>query len=169
MAREIPLTKGLVALVDDDDFDWLSQYQWRPLGSPDRSRGVVAVAVIDGVRVRMHRLILGVGPNEQVDHFNHETLDNRRANLRACNAQQNACNRRLRLDSKTGYKGVFPCRGRFRSVITVNREPITLGTFDRAIEGAVAYDRAAIRQHGAFAKLNFSADRDWIFPFGTAA
>src|SRR4030067_2579990 len=94
--KKIPLSRGMVTLVDDLDYEWLSQWKWyaarggatfyagRSLPRSAEGRGAVW----------MHRLILSVPPGIDVDHRNGNGLDNRRINLRSCNRSQNACNMR---------------------------------------------------------------------------
>lgn len=160
--REIPLTKGLVALVDTEDFDLLSPYSWRADGSDDRRRGLYAVADIDGRTVRMHRLIAGAQPGQRVDHRNHDGLDNRRRNLRLCTNQQNARNRRPNTVSQSGMKGVSVSRGRYQVSICIDGKAQYLGLFADRYLAALAYDDAAAAHFGDFARLNFDRCRDWI-------
>lgn len=103
--KSIPLTKGKVALVDDCDYHWLSQLTWHYT-----KRGYAAADMFGGrkgrVRVYMHRLILMAMDTATVDHRNHDTIDNRRKNLRhATLTQQNANRRKFKGSSK--YKGVY--------------------------------------------------------------
>jgi len=91
----IELTRGLVTIVDAEDFAWLSQWRWHAQG---RDRWIYAVrSFIDlsgkpGL-VLMHREIAGTGRGQSTDHINGDTLDNRRANLRTCSHSENMCNR----------------------------------------------------------------------------
>lgn len=111
----------------------------------------------------MHRVIMGAGAGEVVDHVNGDPSDNRRANLRFCTAQENARNRRPH--SGREFKGVTPRMGRYRACILVNGKQVSLGGYETAIEAALAYDRAAASHHGEFARLNFDPARDWLFPY----
>lgn len=165
MTREIPLTRGFVALVDSADYEWLSKFKWRA-SSGDRKRAyAIRVQVSKGVSTTfaMHRLIAGVGDDQVTDHINGDTLDNRRANLRACTQQQNSFNRSYPA-GPSGYKGVSKDGARWRAYIVVDRKHRALGGFASPLRAALAYDDAAKNLHGEFANLNFSADRDWIFP-----
>lgn len=138
---EIPLTGGEIALVDVDDWPLVSCYHWCA------SRGrwgtyVVANTVANGRRtmVKLHRLILGAEPGQQVDHRNHNGLDNRRANLRVATPSQNAANNRP-TTGRSGYKGVgwHKARGKWRAYITVDRQTRHLGLFEDPWEAAQAY------------------------------
>lgn len=159
--REIALTNGGFALVDDADFDWLSQYKW--------SRKVYAPTRIYAIRqegtwkygtkrmVRMHRQILGLpcGRYPEVDHRNLNGLDNQRHNIRICTRPQNLANRRIQPNNTSGYKGVF-CRkeGVHRWYAKVG-EIYGGRMFRTAEEAARRYDEMALQYYGEFAKLNF--------------
>lgn len=103
---------------------------------------------------RLHRMIAewaGLGTTHQIDHKNHNKLDCRRRNLRRATHSQQQCNRGLRKDNTSGYKGVSKNHKRYMAAI--NKRYI--GTFSTAKEAARAYDKAARRLHGSFARLNF--------------
>lgn len=108
---------------------------------------------------RLHRLIMGVTGRRIVDHRHGDRRDLRKQNLRVCLLKQN--NRNLaktkRANTTSEYKGVslHAQTKRWRVRIYFNRRCIELGLFDCPIEAAKIYDRAAIRYHGEFARLNF--------------
>lgn len=162
MTREITLTQGYVALVDDEDFDRLSQWKWHVSGAP-RSPYAARWAA-RGKQVWMHLLVAGVEPGEKADHKNRNTMDNRRENLRPCTHQQNMRNRSSAAMSRGEYKGVVAHGSGFRAQIFAGNCRIGLGVFRTDIEAAVAYDRAALEHHGEFALFNFDPKRDWILP-----
>lgn len=86
--------------------------------------------------------------SEKVDHINRNGLDNRRENLRLLSNKQNARNRRTRIDSATGYRGVEKVRSKYRAHIGVDGQHIHLGMFDTP-EGAYrAFCEAADRYYG---------------------
>lgn len=153
MAREIPLTKGLVAIVDDGDFDWLNRWKWQ-IASRTYARRFETVHG-KRVAVAMHRQILSARAGELADHINGNPLDNRRANLRIATHGENSRNAKLRRDNAIGLKGVRTINGRWMARIHKDAESIYLGCFDTAVEAARAYDAAALRLHGEFARLNF--------------
>ncbi len=154
MTREIPLTKGLVAIVDDEDFLRVSTRKWHAYacGNGWRARATFAPPKRN---VLLHRFILGLSPQDSrtVDHINGDGLDCRRSNLRACAWADNNKNRRPRDGRK--FKGIFTLRGRFGARIAVDGTRFSLGVYATEIEAAIAYDAAARRYHGAFARLNF--------------
>jgi len=104
----------------------------------------------------MHRVIMNTPIHLEVDHVDHNTLNNQRYNLRNCSHCQNSKNQKSHKDSTSKYKGVFQKRpDRFQSHITQNGKIIHLGTYKTEEEAARAYDEAAKRLHGKFAYLNF--------------
>ena len=154
MTREIPLTKGRVTLVDDDLYPVLSRFHWSVDGSGYAQR---AVKTDRGWRpIRMHRDILGLVGSEMGDHRNLNKLDNRRENLRRCDARGNVRSRGLNCNNKTGYKGVHfnAARNCYQTYITVDYHHVYLGRYGTAKEGAEAYNEAARKYHGEFAKQN---------------
>ena len=156
--KEIILTKGQVALVDDADYEWLMQWKWHVHKS---GGGFYAVrAEWDGEKqhiVHMSRVILDAPRGKEVDHKNHCTLDNRRCNLRICTKSQNQHNQiKQKRSTSSVYKGVYWDRGgnRWQSRIKINGHSIYLGNFCSESEAALIYNDAAIKYHGEFAKLN---------------
>jgi hypothetical protein len=154
--KEIKLTKGMVTLVDEVDFDYLNQSKW----CVHRSHATFyAHRRLHGKLISMHRVILermGFKNFEQVDHINGNKLDNRRSNLRPATESQNQWNRTKLVNNKSGYKGVHwnKDRSKWRASIRFNRHLYHLGYFTDPIEAAKAYNDAAIEYHGEFAKLN---------------
>jgi hypothetical protein len=162
MTKEIKLTKGYVALVDDDDYEALSEYKWCAC---ENHKVVYALHCFrhnetgKNQMISMHRFIMGVPKKDYVvDHINHDGLDNRKENLRICNKQENAWNHKT-IESK--YKGVAYCywnkRKPFSSHIAKNSKLIHLGYFENQEDAAKAYDKKAVELFGEFACLNFPA------------
>lgn len=159
--REIPLTKGFVAMVDDEDFDLIAQVKWQAL--VDRNTVYARHNWRDKGTGRfgcdlMHRMILGAGPGTVVDHLDRNGLNNCRSNLRICTVSENNARRISMVGSLTGFRGVRHNGKAFAAKITFNRRHIHLGTFPTPELAAQAYDRAALDLHGPFACLNFSRD-----------
>jgi len=147
--REIPLTKGLVAIVDADDYERLSQWKWC-------IQGRYAVRSNKG-HMKMHRIILGIQNSKDllVDHINRNPLDNRKLNLRIADYSINGWNSKMQSNNTSGYRGVCSFKGKWQADIHVNMKLIYLGRYSNIIDAALAYDRAVIKYRGADAPLNF--------------
>jgi hypothetical protein len=102
-------------------------------------------------------LFHGRWPSEQVDHRNRKRRDNHIGNLREATGAQNSRNREPHQDKKTP-KGVTLHRGRYIARIRANGRNLHLGCFDTASEAATAYDLAALKHHGEFARINGAPD-----------
>jgi hypothetical protein len=98
------LIKGEEVLVDDADLPFASQHKWR-LQRIQKSK--TFVYAVTGVGVYLHRLITQAGPGQLVDHINHNTLDNRRSNLRLCTHSQNLVNRHKYRGTSTSHIGIW--------------------------------------------------------------
>jgi hypothetical protein len=155
--KRIPLTQGQFALVDNEDFERLNRFKWYARWSK-YTKSFYAMrnsATVDGSRssVLLHREITGAKPSEQVDHKNHDTLDNRIENLRLCSISQNQANRRIDSDSSSGHKGVSWHRriGKFQARLGVLGKREHIGYFDSAEDAARAYAVRASQRFGEFA------------------
>jgi hypothetical protein len=156
----IPLTKGRFALVDDSDYPWLSQLRWCY-----SSDGYAVNYYRDeyGIyhRRSMHRLIMArmleqfVPPDLQVDHINHDRIDNQRNNLRLATRSQNQAYKKLQVSNSTGYKGVIWNRSKWEVRIRYQGRKLYLGRYDDPIQAALVYDGAARLLYQEFAGLNF--------------
>jgi hypothetical protein len=149
--KQIPLTQGEFALVDDEDFEELSRYKWQVLRNGPRSYAVRKA----GKQIRMHRQITNAPDGMLVDHRDGNGLNNQRFNLRVCTAAENARNIRVHKDNKTGFKGVGRSQGKYRAYIVVAKKFIFLGRFGDPESAARAYDKAAKQHFGQFARTNF--------------
>lgn len=151
--KEIALTQGQVALVDDEDYDKMSGRMWQihTLG--------YARTTIEGRSCYMHRLVTNAARDEEIDHINGNKLDNRKANLRKATRFQNMQNVGPRYggNKSSRFKGVYwdGSTNRWKALLTVARTKHRLGGFRDEIEAARAYDAAAKQHHGDFAWLNF--------------
>lgn len=141
----------LVALVDDENYDFLMQWNWYALKDNN-----TFYAISNSPYQRMHRVVMSAKKGELYDHVNGNGLDNRRINLRRCSVSQNGMNR-----GKTGhllskYKGVsWHIRDKVWVVqIQKNNKSIYIGSFKSEIDAALAYNKKAKELFGEFAHLN---------------
>ena len=155
---EIPLSQGKFAIVDKEDYNFLMQWKWcvHSYGYAVRN---VHITLENGKKtckmIAMHRVIMNAPDNMDVDHINRDVRDNRRINLRICTTRENLRNK----ISKRGfskYKGVgwHKCRKRWRAYIVINDKHKSLGHFSTEEDAAIAYNNAALKYFGEFAKLN---------------
>lgn len=161
--KRIKLTQGQVALVDDADYDWLTQYKW--CAYKHRSGNFYSIRASsrkDGKQytIMMHRQILGLkkGDKRQGDHRDHNTLDNRRNNLRICTGQQNQLNQKSHPNTTSRFKGVSWSKSCKKWIvhIRIKGKLKHLGYFISEIEAALMYDKAAEKYYKEFAYLNFN-------------
>jgi hypothetical protein len=156
----IPLTRGMFAQVDDEDFERVSAYKW----SAHTSSGTVYARRrprVIGQRpkkesIYLHRFILRVTSDAKVDHVNHDGLDCQKSNLRTCTQSQNLGNQRIRSDNTSGAKGVrwHKAAQKWSAEIQIGRSRRWLGLFMTKEQASAAYDTAAVELFGEFAYTN---------------
>ena len=148
--REIRLTQGQVALVDDEDYDEVSKWKW--YAAWQKNSNAFYARKRSGY---LHRFLMGYGKGDtrMVDHRDRNPLNNQRSNLRASNHVQNAGNQDVRKGNKSGYKGVYWHIRDNIWIATCGKRH--LGSFKDKKDAAKAYDEAAKVAHGEFARLNF--------------
>lgn len=155
--KEITLSNGMIAKVDDQDYERLSAHAWHY----DPKGGGYARALVGGRECRkllqMHRVVMDAPEGVQVDHINGDGLDNRRCNLRLASRSQNQQNIFVAPTNQTGYKGVHwdASKGKYRAQIMKDKRRYRLGRFDSPEEAAQAYDAAARELFGEYSRLNF--------------
>ena len=148
--RYISLTRGLYAIVDAEDYEWLSGYKWHascrnsPYACRTENRKIIM----------MHREIMRPPKGMVVDHINGNGLDNRRCNLRVCRQDQNMRNSRRHVGGKSRFRGVFPRGRQWEAKVTDRGQGYYLGRFDDEVEAAKARDRLASKLFGEYAWLN---------------
>jgi hypothetical protein len=140
------------AIVDDEDFEWLSQWRWycHYTKKPYVHRSKASQS--------MHRQIMGNPAGMVVDHIDGNPLNNQRSNLRVCTVSQNTCNyTKSKTRKSSRYLGVHfdGSRGKFIGKVVIGRRLVWFQRFDTEVDAACARDAQAIAFHGEFAKLNF--------------
>lgn len=156
MYKQIKLTQGKYTIVDDEDYEYLSQFSWHY-----HSGGYVERSVRFGKKksnIMMHREILNIIDNHEkcVDHKNMNKLDNRKENLRIANKSLNSANTRKKANTTSKYKGVYKHTqtGRWVARGTINGKMKHLLITKDEKEAAKAYNEWAKKNFGQFARLN---------------
>ena len=162
---EIMLTQGQVAIVDESDFDWLNQWKWYARwcskGKTFYAQRNVKNANNEPRVLQMHRLILGLefGDKRFGDHRNLITLDNRRENLRIATPSENRANSRTSCAS--GMKGAYWRKdlNKWQGQIRFGGKSLSLGVFPTAEDAHAAYQIAARKNFGEFARYDRRTDQ----------
>jgi hypothetical protein len=157
--RRIYLSEDAWTVLDQQDYYRFGRFKWEISGD-DNIFYAVRNTIVDSSRtttIRLHREIMNAPKGLVVDHINGDSLDNRRANLRLATHSQNSCNKRKRKNTTSQFRGVCFCKakGKWDANINLAGKRIWLGSFDSEIEAGKAYDVAAKKYHGEFARLNF--------------
>jgi len=150
----LPLSKGQFATVDVKDYPVASKYRWYAWWSKDtKSYYAIRKVRLPVGRYKAIPMVNDITGKTRIDHINHDTLDNRRINLRPSNRSEQQCNRRRYKNNTTGFKGVTQNSktGRFLAGITKNYIHMHLGTFATAEDAYAAYCVAAKELHRDFA------------------
>lgn len=166
--KEINISKGQVVLVDDEDFEELSKYRWAAnWHKQTHSYRAQREFRENGKRcvILMHRQIMKVIDSKiQIDHKDGNSLNNQKYNLRPCNDRQNQYNSKKQSDRTSVYKGVHWDKNRLKWMSRISIPPTSnegngrqksLGRFKLEIDAAYAYNAAAHKYFGSFAKLNY--------------
>lgn len=152
---EIPLTQGLVALVDDEDAKTVLAHKWHA-ARVGRVIYAQRTALRSGrkVTIRLHTFLTGYG---KTDHHNGDGLDNRRANLREATHAENQRNVRRPIHNTSGFKGVTLDKrsGKWTAQIHSSGRHLYLGRYTSPEDAARAYDDAAREHFGKYARVNF--------------
>lgn len=158
----IPLHPTGYTVIDSEDVEFVAQYDWKLFVRTNRLLYAYTYVRINGKRVKvyLHRLLKGFPPC-QVDHEDHNTLNNRKGNLREATHAQNQHNSVTKRKGKwhSRYKGVTRDKKRWRAMITVDGKRKHIGSFKTPREAAAAYDAKALEHFGAFACTNFGASK----------
>jgi hypothetical protein len=159
--RRIYLGEGYWTILDQADYYRLRNFRWVVQGG-ESGENLYAfrfkfVGPNETTMLSMHREIMNPTDGRLVDHRNCVSLDNRRSNLRLATRAENVQNRRKKKNTSSRFIGVDFSRpeSKWRSRISYQGKRIMLGRFDSEIDAARAYDEAAKKYYGEFARLNF--------------
>ena len=147
--KKIQLTQNKYTIVDDEDYDYLNQWNWC---SKKNINIYYAIRTVLNKRIYMHRIIINPTDNMYIDHINRNGLDNRKENLRICNKSQNACNSTIPRHNTSGIKGVCwdkSCN-KWLSRIKINGKQKHLGRFNNKLEAREVYRKEAKDHFGEF-------------------
>ncbi len=165
--RLIPLTQGQFAIVDENKYEELIKYKWYAIKGKNTYYAMRRIRLnhpTETIYISMHTQILGYPTGCEIDHKNHNGIDNRIRNLRTCTRSQNQGNRRnlKRANTTSIFKGVHVpvyyqkhTKKKWASMITFEYNRIFIGLFNSEIEAAKAYDTKALELFGEFAYVNF--------------
>lgn len=154
--REIPLTRGFCAIVDDEDYEVLTQWAWHAFKGHGEKYYAARNSAYDAEGRRqhifMHRVIARTPPGMDTDHINGDPLDNRRANLRHASRAQNMWNRAPNREGSSRYKGVYwhKQHGKWCASIQVGKRRKHIGLFHSEAAAAEAYAIRAAVEFGEF-------------------
>ncbi len=155
--KQIKLTNNKLTIVDNDDYIKYNKFKWYAHYDGYHYYPVRTYRY-NGIQktIRLYRKIMNAKRTEKIDHINGNTLDNRKCNLRICSASENQMNRSKTKKNASGYKGVYwnNYNKKWQVGITFNKQKIHLGYFKDIKKAAKAYNKAAIKYHKKFAKLN---------------
>ena len=154
--KTLPVGRGFNTIIDDEDFERVSRYSWHVSnyeGVGGYPTGVVGTATDLFTNLALASYILRT--TDMVDHIDGDPLNNTRRNLRFANKSQNGANRKvIQSNNTSGYKGITKRNNRWLAQIGVKGNKMYLGSFLTREEAAKAYNVAAIKYFGEFARLN---------------
>lgn len=159
--KEITTKSNDIVYVDDEIYDYLSQFVWYTR-KDRKTKYAIRFDTINGKKtsIQMHRDIMKLTDTRLIDHIDGNRLNNQKDNLRICNNSENHMNRGKQRNNTSGYKGVTWHKKdkKWQAQIIKERKCYYLGSFVDPEDAARAYDKKAKELHGQFAKLNFSED-----------
>lgn len=155
---ESPTYGNFEVIIDTEDYEKIKCYRWQISFSKKENRYVRIVAVDSNNKIiKIHQLIMN---DKMIDHKNCIIFDNRKENLRKCTISQNNMNKDIQNNNTSGYKGVSwdKSKNKWEAYIQINSRKKHLGRYNTKEEAAQAYNEAAIKYHGEFARLNIIKD-----------
>ena len=166
--KEIPLSRGYVALVDDDDFERVSAFKWSVSVRRGKHKTYTHAhrhvgPKKDRTTLSLHTFIMGHHHGMMIDHADGNGLNNQKYNLRVATRGQNVANSQRR-DNAKKYRGTWRQKGgQFVAQVGSGPEKY-IGTYETEEEAARAYDAAAVKKFGEFARLNFPREHSPAAP-----
>lgn len=155
--KEIKLSKGEIAIVDDDWYEMLKHVKWHTQSSGYAVRREINNCTGKKESQYMHRIIKDIADSSIcIDHINDNKMDNREINLRKCTKADNNRNMGITINNKSGFKGVHWSKKSAKWVSQISKEGsrFNLGSFDNKEDAAKAYNKKALELFGEFAYLN---------------
>jgi hypothetical protein len=155
--KEIKLTRGIVVIVDDEDYEFLNKWKWYAARAGNSVYAQRGVCINERINIiKMHRVIMSSPVDLEIDHIDGNGLNNQRSNLRTCTRSQNMMNQKPRLNCSSKYKGVTWNKrdNRYQARIIINYKNISLGYFKSEKDAAITYNSKALELYGEFAWLN---------------
>lgn len=144
MTKEISVSKGNIALIDDEDYERISKHKWTIHNNGYARRNTF------GKTIYLHREIMNcLGTDKSIDHINRNKLDNRKSNLRICTHQENQWNKTYVGKNKTGFTGVTKKGGKWRAKCKFMGMERHIGLFNTPEEANTAY-MEFIKKRGEF-------------------
>lgn len=159
---QVPVTyknKQYSFIIDKGDYEKISKHKWHLDIDKRYNTFRVKSSVYQGYKkspknIKLHRYLMDAKKGEVVDHINHNTLDNRKSNLRITNNYGNGQNRNVQKNNLIGYKGVKKANNKYMARIFHNNIYIYLGVFNTPEDAAKEYNKKAKEIFGEFAYLN---------------
>jgi hypothetical protein len=144
--------------VDDEDFEELNKHRWflSSYGYAGRMESIKECSGGKRKYIAIHRLVLNDPYSFDIDHIDGDKLNNQKYNLRICTHQENLCNKFKCRNNTSGYKGVSfeKMTNKWVVYVSKNDKTIRIGAFTNKTDAARAYNEAAVKYYGEFAKLN---------------
>jgi len=156
--KEIKLTQGKFALIDDEDFERVNKFKWYAHKVSNTFYARRCITINGKCKTQlMHKLIMGDNPQKlDIDHITGDGCNNQKVNLRFCTRSENMMNQRSQVGVSSKYKGVcwFRASKKWRAYIKKEGICIHLGLFASEIEASQSYNVASIKYFGEFAHQN---------------
>ena len=166
--KQIPLTRGMFALVDDEDYEFLMQFKWHAKHTNYENYYACHSAWNKETKkkhdVYLHRLIMNTPKGMDCDHEDGVKLNCQKYNLRNCSHKNNMENMGRHKDCSSQYKGVSFIKqtGKWRARIFYENKEIRLGHFNTELEAAIAHDEGILKYKPKYGRLNFPKEKSLV-------